>query len=149
MARIEFQLNIQSPIEKVYEASQDYSVRYHWDPFPENIVLLHGATNIQKGVQVLVVAKNGLKMEVKFVQVLSPTTAVITMTKGPFFLKSFSGSWIFKSLSVRETNARFVYSIKTKWWALPWFSEFIAGWYFSKVIKARLSGLKIYCEANI
>lgn len=55
-------------------------------------------------------------MEVEFVQVMPPTTAAITMTKGPIALKGFSGSWVFKSISEKETQAKFIYSIKTKWW---------------------------------
>lgn len=149
MARIEFQVDIKAPVEMVYHVSQDYAVRYKWDSFPENIMMLNGAQKIEKGVHVVVTAKNGLKMEVEFVQVLPPTTATIKMTKGPFFLRSFSGSWIFKFKSSGETTAKFVYSIESKRWALPWFSNYIATWYFSRVIKSRLKGLKIYCEENV
>jgi hypothetical protein len=148
MARVEFQVNIKAPIEMVYQISQDYSVRYEWDSFPENIALLNGAKHIEKGVCVSVAAKNGLNMEVEFVQVMPPTTAAITMKKGPIVLQGFSGSWVFKSITATETNAKFIYSIKTKWWSVPLVSERIASWYFSKVIKSRLNGLKAYCEAN-
>ncbi len=148
MARIEFQVNIKAPIEMVYQVSQDYSVRYEWDSFPEKIILLNGAKNIEKGVCVSVAAKNGLKMEVEFVQVMPPTTAAITMKKGPMVLQAFSGSWVFKSITATETNAKFIYSIKAKWWSVPLISELIASRYFSKVIKSRLNGLKAYCEQN-
>jgi hypothetical protein len=82
MPRIEYHLDIQAPIEKVYEISQDYSIRYEWDPFPDNIALLNGATGI----------------------------------------------------------------IKTQWWSIPFLSERISSWYFNAVIRARLLGLKRYCE---
>ncbi|MBX9899976.1 MAG: SRPBCC family protein [Burkholderiaceae bacterium] len=148
MARIEFQVSIKAPIELVYQVSQDYSVRYDWDTFPENITLLNGAKQIEKGVCVSVTAKNGLQMEVEFVQVMPPTATAVTMTKGPLILKAFSGSWVFKSISATETNAKFVYSIKTKWWSIPFISEAIASRYFYKVIVSRLSGLKAYCETK-
>ena len=99
MAKIEFEITIQAPIERVYQVSQDYSVRYEWDAFPEKIALLNGATQIEKGVCVAVKAKNGLTMEVEFVQVKPPHTAAIKMTQGPLVLQSFSGSWLFKSIS--------------------------------------------------
>lgn len=146
MPRIEFQIDIQAPIEKVYEISQNYSVRYEWDPFPDSITLLNGATDIAKGVCVSVIAKNGLKMEVEFVQVKSPTTAAIIMRNGPAVLKAFSGSWVFKAISSTETSARFVYAITTAWWSAPFVSGPIAAWYFRNVIEARLLGLKKYCE---
>ena len=146
MATIEFELAINASPEFVYSVSQDYSVRYKWDPFPEKIELLNGATSIEKGTKAFVVAKSGLKMEVEFVQVAPPTTAAIKMTKGPFFIKTFAGSWIFKAASNGSTDAKFIYSIKTKNWALPFVSDVIANWYFSSVIKRRLNGLKSYCE---
>lgn len=148
MARVEFQANIQAPIEFVYQVSQDYAVRYDWDPFPDNIALLNGAQRIEKGVCVAVTAKSGLYMEVEFVQVMPPTTAAITMKKGPAVLQGFSGSWVFKSTSPTETHTKFIYSIKTKWWSIPLLSEAIASRYFSKVIQSRLNGLKTYCEAK-
>ena len=88
MALVEYELIINAPQTAVYAASQDYSVRYQWDPFPEKIELLGGATEVGIGVKTLVVAKSGLKMEVEFVQVAPPTTAAIVMTKGPAFIKS-------------------------------------------------------------
>lgn len=146
MVRIEFQETIKSSAQNIYQASQDYAVRYEWDPFPENIVFLHGATAIAKGVSVVVTAKVGMKMVVEFIQVDPPKTASVTMITGPFFLKAFSGSWIFKPLSEFETKAKFVYSIRCKWWFIPFISEPMISWYFAGVVKSRLMGLKTYCE---
>jgi hypothetical protein len=146
MARTEFQVTINAPVELVYRVSQDYAVRYDWDPFPEKIAFLQGADCVQKGVRVAVTAKSGLQMEVEFVQVDAPTVAAIKMITGPVVLESFSGSWIFKPVSPTETRARFVYAIRTKWWSLPVVSERLACWYFSRAIAARLNGLKSYCE---
>nr|WP_152029949.1 SRPBCC family protein [Pseudomonas sp. LPH1] len=148
MAIIECELTIKSPPAEVYKASQDYSVRYQWDPFPEKIELLGGAIEAGIGVKTLVIAKSGLRMEVQFVQVDPPTTTAIIMTKGPAFIKSFGGSWVFKPLSQNSTKAKFRYSIKTKAWAIPPISEYIASLYFKKVVMARLIGLKTYCERH-
>ncbi|WP_415753789.1 SRPBCC family protein [Pseudomonas leptonychotis] len=148
MAIIECELIINSPPAAVYKASQDYLVRYQWDPFPEKIELLDGATEVEIGVKTLVIAKSGLRMEVQFVQVAPPTTAAIIMTKGPAFIHSFGGSWVFKTLSQNSTKAKFRYSIKTKAWAIPPISEYIASLYFKKIVMARLTGLKKYCERH-
>lgn len=148
MAIIEYELTINAPQAAVYEASQDYSIRYQWDPFPEKIELLGGATEIGIGVKTLVVAKSGLTMEVEFVQVAPPTTAAIIMTKGPAFIKSFGGSWVFKTIDATSTKAKFRYSIKTKKWAIPVISEYVAAFYFKKAVIARLAGLKKYCEQS-
>ncbi|WP_339409703.1 hypothetical protein [Pseudomonas sp. EA_35y_Pfl2_R5] len=107
MAIIECALTIDSPPAEVYKASQDYSVRYQWDPFPEKIELLGGATEIGIGVKTLVVAKSGLKMEVQFVQVAPPTTAAIIMTQGPSFIHSFGGSWVFNLSAQTQPEQNF------------------------------------------
>ena len=146
MALVEYELIINAPQAAVYAASQDYSVRYQWDPFPEKIELLGGATEVGIGVKTLVVAKSGLTMEVEFVQVAPPTTAAIVMTKGPALIKSFGGSWVFKPITANSTKAKFRYSIKTKKWAIPIISEYVASLYFKRAVKARLAGLKKYCE---
>jgi len=148
MATVEYEVTINASPEFVYRVSQDYSVRYDWDPFPERIELLEGATSIEKGTKAFVLAKSGLKMEVVFVQVDPPTTAAIKMTKGPFFLQSFAGSWVFKPLGVSSTKARFVYSIKAKRWAIPFVLERLASLYFRSAVKGRLDGLKSYCERH-
>jgi len=147
MALVEYSLLINATPEKVYEISQDYVVRKRWDPFPERIEFLHGATEIKKGTQVLVIAKSGLRMEVEFVQVAPPETAAIVMKKGPILLKHFAGNWVFKaSQETKQTNAKFKYSIKTQWWSLPFISEPIACFYFKQIVKSRLQGLKKYIE---
>jgi uncharacterized protein YndB with AHSA1/START domain len=146
MAIIEYELTINAPPAVVYQASQDYSVRYQWDPFPEKIELLEGATEVGIGVKTRVISKSGLSMVVEFVQVAPPTTAAIVMTKGPAFMRSFAGSWVFKPTDNNATRARFRYSVKTKIWAIPPISEFIAAFYFKKAVVARLNGLKQFCE---
>lgn len=149
MAVFEEVVHINCEIEKVYRISQDYSVRYRWDPFPERIELLGGKDEIAAGVKALVIAKSGLKMEVEFVNVTPPMSAAIVMTKGPAILSKFAGSWIFKAEGKTTTLARFRYLIKVKWWALPWMSERIAAIYFRREVIKRLTGLKRYCESDV
>lgn len=149
MAIIEYELTINAPPAAVYQASQDYSVRYQWDPFPEKIELLEGATEVGIGVRTRVIAKSGLSMVVEFVQVAPPTTAAIVMTQGPSFIRSFAGSWVFKAADNNATRAKFRYSVKTRLWAIPPLSEFIATRYFKKAIVARLNGLKQFCERSV
>lgn len=146
MAVIEEAVHINCDIDKVYRASQDYSVRYLWDPFPDRIELLGGHAEVATGVRALVVAKSGLKMEVEFVNVNPPAGAAIVMTKGPAMLEKFAGSWIFKAEGKALTQVRFRYLVKTQRWTLPWISERIAAFYFRREVIKRLAGLKRYCE---
>ncbi len=148
MSKIELEVEIACPIEKVYDVSQDYSIRYDWDPFPESIEMLEQATKIDVGVKVKVVAKSGLSMIVEFVQVLPPSVAAIKMISGPAVLESFAGSWRFKPLPNGNTRAIFKYSINAKKWAFPALVNHILHWYFSRKVKSRLDGLRQYCESD-
>lgn len=146
MAIVELERIVYAPVARVYEASQDYAIRYQWDPFPEKIELLGGAVDVAIGVRTLVVARSGLRMEVEFVQVSPPHRAAIVMVRGPLLLKTFAGSWVFKQVDPTTTQVTFRYSIQMKPWTLPKLSERLACGYFRRVVKARVEGLKAYCE---
>lgn len=146
MAILEFTLEIDSPIQLVYRVSQDYAVRYEWDPFPEDIRVVKGSDEPAPGTQVLVKSKLGASMLVEFVQVQPPSRAAVVMIRGPWYLSKFAGSWIFRERSPLRTEARFRYTITARPWLLRWFMEPLATLYFSRVIKQRLRGLKRYCE---
>ena len=150
MASIESSVRIKAPVDFVYRVSQDYAVRYDWDPFPENISVVAGDPNaLAAGNQVLVKSKLGMDMLVEFVQVMPPTRAAVKMIKGPWFLKTFAGSWIFQDgESDSQTEARFRYTIIAKPKVLRFLVEPLAGLYFSRVVGRRLAGLKAYCESR-
>lgn len=146
MAVIEHRIEIEAPRALVYRVSQDYAVRYEWDPFPERIEFLGDANDIKRGDRVLVIAKSGLRMEVEFVQLAPPERAAVVMINGPSVLASFAGSWVFHEVNAAKTQAVFRYVVKTKWWAFPWVADAVSSWYFGRAVKARLAGLKAYCE---
>ena len=148
MANLEFHTEIHATLEKVYEISQDYAQRYEWDPFPEKIEFLNGATEVALGVKVNVIAKSGLKMIVQFIQVKPPELAAIKMIEGPKVLKVFAGNWLFKPLPNGNTKASFKYTIQAQNWFLPVVSNKIMAWYFGRHVQTRLEGLKRYCEQN-
>lgn len=150
MASIESSVTIKAPVDFVYRISQDYAVRYDWDPFPENISVVAGDPNaLAVGNQVLVKSKLGMDMLVEFVQVMPPTRAAVKMIKGPWILEKFAGSWIFQQgQSGSLTEARFRYTIIAKPRALRLLVEPLAALYFSRVVSKRLAGLKAYCESR-
>ncbi|WP_415891952.1 type II toxin-antitoxin system RatA family toxin [Neptuniibacter sp. PT8_73] len=146
MPSIDHSIDIAIPIDELYAITQDYDIRYEWDPFPEHIEMMDGATEIVIGTQVKVVAKSGLEMIVEFVQVKPPHVAAIRMIKGPIILRTFAGSWLLKSLSDDTTRVTFKYSLKSKKWASPWITDKFLSWYFGSKVKARLNGLATYCQ---
>lgn len=139
MAMVEHCIEISAPATLVGQISQDYSVRYEWDPFPESISVVRGSMNPPSvGTQVLVRSKLGMEMLVEFVQVVHPNRAAIKMVKGPFAIAKFAGSWIFEDIDGQATVARFRYSIATRPVPLSWLGDRLAAAYFSRTTKKRL-----------
>lgn len=150
MAIVESHTTIGAPIDVVYRTSQDYSIRYEWDPFPENIAVVSGEPNdLSVGTQVHIKSKLGMSMLVEFVQVMPPSRAAVKMVQGPWFLAKFAGSWIFQEVSSNATAARFRYTIIAKPALLRFLVEPMASLYFSRVVSKRLAGLKAYCERQV
>ena len=148
MPLVEKSIQIDAPVELVYQVSQDYEVRYEWDPFPERISVVAGSPQgLCVGTQVLVRSKLGMEMLVEFVQVAPPFRAAIKMIRGPNLIEKFAGSWIFEPIGEISTVARFRYSISTRPAWLAWMGNFIAILYFSRTAERRLAGLKRYCES--
>jgi hypothetical protein len=150
MANIESRVTINAPVDFVYRTSQDYAVRYDWDPFPENISVVSGDPSaLAVGTRVQVNSKLGMGMLVEFVQVMPPTRAAVKMIEGPWFLKKFAGSWNFQdALAGAQTDARFRYTIIAKPRLLRFIVEPLAALYFSRVVTRRLVGLQVYCERH-
>ncbi len=149
MALIEQSTLIHAPIDAVYAASQDYAVRYDWDPFPDQLRVVKGsADDLAVGTQVLVRSKLGMEMLVEFVQVAPPQRAAIKMVQGPWFIARFAGSWIFEAQGPTSTKARFRYALSTRPAAVSWALDRIAASYFNATAAKRLAGLKRYCEST-
>ena len=149
MPLVEESIQIDAPIELVYEVSQDYDVRYEWDPFPEKISVVSGSPQgLSVGTTVLVRSKLGMEMLVEFIQVAPPFRAAIKMIQGPSLIEKFAGSWIFEPNGEGSTFARFRYSISTRPAWLTLVGNAIATLYFSRTARRRLAGLKRYCEST-
>jgi hypothetical protein len=147
MPIVEESIDIDAPRARVYDVTQDYSVRFDWDPFPDRLEIVGGGTYAASvGNRVFVRSKLGMSMVVEFVQVDPPNRAAITMVEGPALLEKFAGSWIFEELDGRRTQARFRYLVQVKKGVLQPVINFVAVTYFRRVVRKRLVGLKQYCE---
>lgn len=149
MPVIERRLCIAAPIAKVFATSQDYAVRMAWDPFPDELRVLHGDPHTTTiGTEVRVRAKSGLEMDVRFVQWDPPHRAAVVMTRGPWMVEDFAGSWIFQARDDQSTDVRFRYQIRTRPAWLRWAVQPLALAYFKRVAMQRLAGLRRYCEGQ-
>jgi len=103
---------IQASLDALFALTQDYNRRLDWDPFLSYAKLLDNASTPAVGRKAWCVSRFGLGMETEYVRFQPPYVAAIRMTKGPFFLKAFAGSWRFREMDAGSTEITFVYSLK-------------------------------------
>lgn len=108
--KIEESITIEELPEHVFDFTQDYNKRLHWDTFLKKADLINGDVKASKGVKALCVARNGLSMITEYITFTRPEVTAIRMTKGPFMFKSFLGSWRFKPKDQGNTEVIFLYS---------------------------------------
>ena len=83
MAIIEYTADIPLSRTQVYQISQDYSVRFAWDRFPDHLLMLDSTDYVPRiGRRVFVRSKLGMAMTVEFVQVNQPHAAAKKMVSG-------------------------------------------------------------------
>ena len=70
-----------------------------------------GADEPGVGVRALCVDRNGTAMETEYVSFNPPRAVAIKMTRGPWFLESFAGSWRFEEVKPGQTRVGFYYSL--------------------------------------
>ena len=107
-------IDINCAPEFVFDYTQDYKQRLHWDTFLKRAELIEGAAAAGKGVKAYCVAKNGLGMVTEYVSFSRPRATAIKMTKGPYLFKSFLSSWTFKEIQPVLTEVIFLYSFQLR-----------------------------------
>ena len=59
-------------------------------------------------------------METEYVSFNPPRATAVKMTRGPWFLSSFAGSWRFEEIEPGRTRVGFHYSLEARPRALSW-----------------------------
>ena len=103
---------IDAEASALFGLTQDYKRRLEWDPFLRSATLLDGAGSPGVGVRALCVDRNGTAMETEYVSFNPPRAVAIKMTRGPWFLESFAGSWRFEEVTRWRTRVEFCYSVE-------------------------------------
>ena len=97
MPTFEASIEINESRQVLFDLTQDYSRRLDWDPFLKEAWLVGGADKPGVGVRAWCVATTGMGMETEYVTFNPPERTAVKMTRGPAFLKSFAGSWVFEA----------------------------------------------------
>jgi ribosome-associated toxin RatA of RatAB toxin-antitoxin module len=138
---------VESGPADLFRLSQDYGRRLEWDPFLRSASLV-GAHEAGVGARALCVARSGWSMETEYVSFNPPRATAVKMTRGPWFLASFAGSWRFEEIEPGRTRVGFRYSLEAWPRALSWLLNPILTRSFARETRARLRALKKLWNAH-
>lgn len=133
---------IRAAPEVLFSLTQDYGRRLQWDPFLKGAYLLDGATEAAVGIRANCVARSGLAMVTEYVSYHPPNVAAVKMTKGPWFIRTFSGSWRFEECPEGNTLVVFRYHFEARPRLLRPILDSVLGAFFSRDTRKRLVALK-------
>ena len=141
--RFEESVEVDAGPGALFDLTQDYSGRLAWDPFLEEARLLDEADRADVGVRAWCVARNGWGMETRYVSFHRPGACAVEMTRGPWFFRSFAGSWRFDPIGPGRTRVTFTYHVVGR-------PAFLTGWLgraFARETRRRLDALKRAAES--
>lgn len=134
--------------EALFDLSQDYSVRLRWDPFPDSYRFLPPFVGPEPGAILVVRARNGQSMTVRYVSYNRPRAAAFDMVSGPWFISKCTGAWSFKALPGGMTRVSFKYRIVAGPRPLAWLIQPLLSRSFLRHARKRLAALHAYVVAN-
>jgi ribosome-associated toxin RatA of RatAB toxin-antitoxin module len=140
--RFEESIIIDASADSLFRLSQDYDRRLDWDPFLRSADLVGEAREVGVGTRAVCVSKGGWAMETQYVSYNPPRTAAVRMTRGPWFLDHFAGSWRFEEVEPGRTRVGFRYSLRARPRGLSWLLTPILIRAFTRDTRARLLALK-------
>ena len=135
---------VSAPREVLFSLTQDYSRRLLWDPFLKSAALVGGATQAAVGVRARCVAHNGMGMETDYGSFNPPRVTAVKMTRGPWVIAQFAGSWRFEEVGAGETRVTFEYHLRARLGVLTP----LVGWVFGRDTRKRLAALKRAVESK-
>ncbi|MBA4064339.1 MAG: SRPBCC family protein [Isosphaera sp.] len=132
----------------LFALTQDYGRRLGWDPFLRSAELVGGAAAPAVGVRAWCVARSGLGMETEYVSYTPPRVAAVRMTRGPWVIGSFAGSWRFTELAPGRTRVGFRYALRARPRWLAWLLTPLLARVFARDTRKRLAALKAAVESG-
>ena len=142
-------IDIRAVSEDVFDLIHDYSRRLEWDPFLREARLLDGAQVADVGVSSRCVARRavgGAAMDTVYVTFSRPTVAAVSMTRGPWFLRSFAASIRHDCIEDGIVRVTYRYNFKAFPRFLAFLIEPVVQLVFRRETSRRLSALKRFVE---
>jgi ribosome-associated toxin RatA of RatAB toxin-antitoxin module len=146
MSSFEQEIEIQAAPADLFDLTQDYDRRLLWDPFLKEARLVGNAKRAGVGERAWCVARNGLGMETEYVTFNRPRQTAVKMTRGPWIIAKFAGSWRFKEVEPGRTRVIFRYNIAARPSWLGFAFNPVLRLVFAHELGKRLKGLKHAAE---
>ena len=145
---LEQSVDIAASAADLFALTQDYGRRMEWDPFLRSAELVGEATAPGVGVRAYCVARSGLGMETEYVSFSPPRVAAVKMTRGPWVIRSFAGSWRFTEVALGQTRVEFRYHLQARPRWLSWLLTPVLARLFARDTRKRLAALKTAVESG-
>ncbi len=126
----------------LFALSQDYARRLDWDPFLKEACLLEGAKEAGLNVRAWCVSRQGVGMETRYISFKPPRVCAVEMTRGPWFIRSFSASWRFEAIEPGRTRVSFLINVVAR----PRFCSLFLTRLIAHETRRRLTALKQTAE---
>lgn len=122
------------------------ALRLRWDPFLREQHFLDGARAPGKDVRTFTRTRLGPSMVSRYVSYRPPTSAGMTMVRGPWFFETFGGGWRFTPHEDGGTTAAWKYTFTIQPRVLRPLAEPLGRWLLGREIRARIDAFAAACE---
>lgn len=139
---------INANVVDAFDLSQAYRLRLRWDPFVRE-QHLNGAERPGPKVRTHTVSRHRLSMDTVYLTYRRPELVGMKMQKGPWFFRTFSGSWRFVAVNDSECDVTFRYQFTCRPKLLAPIAERIGTWYLGRDIKRRLGAFGEAIDAGL
>lgn len=139
MPTLEREAEVRARADALFWLMQDYGQRLRRDPFLKEARLLGEAQLAARGERAWCVDRAGRGMETEYVSFDPPRRVAVRMTRGPWLLRRFAGSWIYEPLGPDRTRVRFRYHLALRW-RIPG-TEGLVLRFFAREMQKRLDAL--------
>ncbi len=144
-------IEITAASDEIFDLVHDYEKRLTWDSFLREACLLDGAECAAVGVRSRCTARwlaGGAAMETEYVTFQRPDVAAVSMTNGPWFMKSFAASIRHQQVTDDVVRVTYTYNFKAIGGLMSRVIEPVVNWFLRRETTQRLTALKEHMERS-
>ena len=144
-------IDIHAASEDVFDLIHNYSRRLEWDPFLQEARLLDGADAADVGISSRCIARRtagGAAMDTVYITFSRPAVAAVSMTRDPWFLRSFAASIRHDTINESVVRVTYRYNFKAYPSCIAFLIEPVVQFVLRLETSRRLAALKDFIECE-